>query len=170
MGMPTPAGAGMIAAVVHFAVADPGRESIVSLASWWFCSGHFDVEHLRYYSFKDIPWTRRQPSLAIVLVALLVGAVLFIFRDPHCSWSQASIVFTASFFKSCAPSATGTHRVSHKHMPHRAVAFQSRRHRRRIFPSRQGTQAGPRRAQFSRERNYLAGRKHYGRHSYRSRG
>jgi len=28
---------------------------------------------IRYYSFKDIPWTRKQPSLAIVLLCLLVG-------------------------------------------------------------------------------------------------
>jgi len=30
---------------------------------------------IRYYSFKDIPWTRKQPSLAIVLLCLLVGVI-----------------------------------------------------------------------------------------------
>jgi phosphatidylserine synthase len=35
---------------------------------------------LRHYSFKDIQWTKRQPSLAIVLVALLVGAMFFFSR------------------------------------------------------------------------------------------
>ena len=32
---------------------------------------------VRHYSFKDIPWTRRQPSLAVVLAALLGGAIVF---------------------------------------------------------------------------------------------
>ena len=31
---------------------------------------------VRYYSFKDIQWTRRQPSLAVVLIALLIGAMV----------------------------------------------------------------------------------------------
>lgn len=35
---------------------------------------------VRYYSFKDIQWTRRQPSLAVVLLALLVGAVVYFSR------------------------------------------------------------------------------------------
>jgi phosphatidylserine synthase len=35
---------------------------------------------LRYYSFKDIQWTKRQPSLAVVLIALLVGAVAYLSR------------------------------------------------------------------------------------------
>jgi phosphatidylserine synthase len=30
---------------------------------------------VRYYSFKDIPWTRKQPSLAIVLLCLTVALV-----------------------------------------------------------------------------------------------
>ncbi|MGB8835927.1 MAG: hypothetical protein WCC67_04230, partial [Candidatus Acidiferrales bacterium] len=32
---------------------------------------------IRYFSFKDIPLTRRQPSLAVILLALLVGAVVY---------------------------------------------------------------------------------------------
>jgi phosphatidylserine synthase len=31
---------------------------------------------LRFYSFKDIQWTRRRPSLAIIVLALLVAAVV----------------------------------------------------------------------------------------------
>ncbi len=30
---------------------------------------------VRYYSFKDIPWTRKQPSLAIVLLCMTVALV-----------------------------------------------------------------------------------------------
>jgi phosphatidylserine synthase len=45
---------------------------------------------LRHYSFKDIQWTKRQPSLAIVLVALLIGAV---FR-----FSQITLLVIASAY------------------------------------------------------------------------
>jgi phosphatidylserine synthase len=30
---------------------------------------------IRYYSFKDIPWSRRQPSIMIVLMFLLVAVI-----------------------------------------------------------------------------------------------
>jgi phosphatidylserine synthase len=30
---------------------------------------------IRYYSFKDIPWTRKQPSLSIVMLVLIVGVI-----------------------------------------------------------------------------------------------
>jgi phosphatidylserine synthase len=31
---------------------------------------------VRHYSFKDIQWTRRRPSLFVVLMALLIGAIV----------------------------------------------------------------------------------------------
>jgi phosphatidylserine synthase len=39
---------------------------------------------VRYYSFKDVPWTRRQPSLAIVLLCLFVAVV----------WKYSEVVLT----------------------------------------------------------------------------
>jgi len=35
---------------------------------------------VRYYSFKDIQWTRRWPSLYVVALALIVGAIWFFSR------------------------------------------------------------------------------------------
>jgi phosphatidylserine synthase len=32
---------------------------------------------VKYYSFKDIQWTRRQPSLAVIALALVVGAMVY---------------------------------------------------------------------------------------------
>jgi CDP-diacylglycerol---serine O-phosphatidyltransferase len=79
VGMPTPAAAGMIAASVH-AFGAPIQDVRVSLL-WLllvFVLGVLMSSQVRYYSFKDIQWARRQPSLAIVLIALLIGAaVLF---------------------------------------------------------------------------------------------
>jgi CDP-diacylglycerol--serine O-phosphatidyltransferase len=81
VGMPTPAAAGMIAAVVHFVVY-PIEDAKISLL--WLglvvALGFLMSSTLRYYSFKDIQWTKRQPSLAVVLIALLVGAVVYLSR------------------------------------------------------------------------------------------
>jgi CDP-diacylglycerol--serine O-phosphatidyltransferase len=76
VGMPTPAAAGVIAALVHgFKV--PLHEWRWSVA--WFALagglGALMTSTIRYYSFKDIPWTRKQPSLAVVAVCLLVGVI-----------------------------------------------------------------------------------------------
>src|ERR1700675_473120 len=76
VGMPTPAAAGMIAALVH-GFKTPLTDWRWSLA-WLLLAaalGALMTTFIRYYSFKDIPWTRRQPSLAVVLFLLLVAVV-----------------------------------------------------------------------------------------------
>ena len=35
---------------------------------------------VRYYSFKDIPWARKQPSITIILAVMLVGIDVALFR------------------------------------------------------------------------------------------
>jgi len=37
--------------------------------------GALMISTVRYYSFKDIPWTKRQPSVTIVLLFLLVAVI-----------------------------------------------------------------------------------------------
>ena len=81
VGMPTPAAAGMIAAIIH-CFSYPIEDVKVSLL-WLLLIlvlGILMSSTVRYYSFKDIQWTRRQPSLAVVLLALLVGAVVYFFK------------------------------------------------------------------------------------------
>jgi CDP-diacylglycerol--serine O-phosphatidyltransferase len=76
VGMPTPAAAGMVAAMVHYRKTplDDWRWSlawlllVASLAALM-------TSTVRYYSFKDIPWLRRQHSLAMVVVGLLAALV-----------------------------------------------------------------------------------------------
>lgn len=79
VGLPTPAAAGMIAATVHFTRGHPVADVRVSVL--WLALlvvlGILMSSTLRFFSFKDIPLTRRQPSLAVVLLALLVGAVVY---------------------------------------------------------------------------------------------
>ncbi|HXX18618.1 MAG TPA: phosphatidylcholine/phosphatidylserine synthase [Candidatus Acidoferrum sp.] len=80
-GMPTPAAAGMIAATVHFfqnPISDP-RLSVLWLALL-VALGVLMSSTIRHYSFKDIPWTRRWPSLSVVLLVLLGGVIWFFSR------------------------------------------------------------------------------------------
>lgn len=76
VGLPTPAAAGAVAALVHGfkAPLQDSRWSVAWLALV-FCLGLLMTSTIRYYSFKDIPWTRKQPSLMIVLLGVLVGAI-----------------------------------------------------------------------------------------------
>jgi CDP-diacylglycerol--serine O-phosphatidyltransferase len=90
-GMPTPAAAGMIAAVVH-AFRNPvqdGRVSIVWL-SMIVLLGLLMSSTVRYYSFKDFQWTRRQPSLAVILLVLLIGSIVL--------FSQITLLLIASVY------------------------------------------------------------------------
>lgn len=81
VGMPTPAAAGMIAAVVH-AFPNPVQDVRVSLL--WLVLvvilGVLMSSTVRYYSFKDVQWTKRRPSLAIILMFLLIGAIVLFSR------------------------------------------------------------------------------------------
>src|SRR5216117_2511253 len=76
IGMPTPAAAGMIAAIVH-GFKQPLHDWRWSVA-WFLLAaglGALMTSTIRYNSFKDIPLTRKQLSLAIVLLCLLVGVI-----------------------------------------------------------------------------------------------
>ncbi|MBZ5501874.1 MAG: phosphatidylcholine/phosphatidylserine synthase [Acidobacteriia bacterium] len=77
VGMPTPAAAGLVAAIVHFfqtPVAD-ARISVLWLLLL-IALGILMSSTVRYYSFKDIQWTKRRPSLFVILFALLIGAIV----------------------------------------------------------------------------------------------
>lgn len=77
VGMPTPAAAGMVAATIH---AFPTPISDVKVSLLWLVAilvlGVLMSSTVRYYSFKDIQWARRQPSLAVVLIVLLIGLMV----------------------------------------------------------------------------------------------
>jgi CDP-diacylglycerol--serine O-phosphatidyltransferase len=76
VGMPTPAAAGMLAALVHGFKA-PLRNWHWSVA-WFLLAGALGAlmtSKVRYSSFKEIPWTRKQPSLSIVVLCLVLAVV-----------------------------------------------------------------------------------------------
>jgi CDP-diacylglycerol---serine O-phosphatidyltransferase len=77
VGLPIPAAASMIAAMVH-AVKEPLQDWRWSM-SWlalMLLLATLMVSTIRYPSFKEIPWGKRQPSVTIVLLALLVWLVV----------------------------------------------------------------------------------------------
>src|SRR5580658_9632448 len=77
VGMPIPAGAGVIAAVVHF-------QSGVPLESWytaitWLAMvaavGYLMVSTWRFYSFKDIDFRSRHPFRLIMILSAVIALI-----------------------------------------------------------------------------------------------
>lgn len=93
VGMPTPAAAGVVAAIIHARHwMEPINEK--NWAILWFLLlfilGGLMTSTVRYYSFKDIPWTRKQPSITIILLFLLVAIVW--------RYSEAALVIIAGTY------------------------------------------------------------------------
>jgi CDP-diacylglycerol--serine O-phosphatidyltransferase len=82
VGMPIPAGAGVIAAVVHYSAGAP-------ITSWWTSMswmlmvvvvGYLMVSTWRFYSFKDIDFRSRHPFRLIILIAVLIASIWYFSR------------------------------------------------------------------------------------------
>lgn len=77
VGMPIPAGAGVIAAVVHFQEGEPIHSWYTALT--WVAMvatiGYLMVSTWRFYSFKSIDFRSRHPFRLIILLAALIAAV-----------------------------------------------------------------------------------------------
>jgi len=79
VGMPIPAAAGVISAVVHFSYGDPITSWYTALtwALLLIAVAYLMVSTWRFYSFKDIDLHARQPFRLIVLFGLLFAAIRF---------------------------------------------------------------------------------------------
>jgi len=83
VGMPTPAAAGVIAAVVHALHRYGPLQDLRWSVPWLLMAaalGGLMISTIRYYSFKDLPWTRKQPGILILLLITL-GAVIWAFSE-----------------------------------------------------------------------------------------
>jgi len=82
VGMPIPAGAGVIAAVVHFEGGDPIFSWYTALT--WLAMitavGYLMVSTWRFYSFKDIDFSSRHPFRVIILLAMLIAGIRYFSR------------------------------------------------------------------------------------------
>ena len=82
VGMPIPAGAGVVAAVVHFSGGEP-LSSLWSCAAWTLImvlAAYLMVSTWRFYSFKDIDLRSRHPFRLIVLFGALFAGIWFFSR------------------------------------------------------------------------------------------
>jgi CDP-diacylglycerol---serine O-phosphatidyltransferase len=99
VGMPTPAAAGVIASIVHaFHHTGPLLDWRWSVG-WLLMAaglGGLMVSTIRYYSFKDLPWTRKQPAF-LILFLILLGAVVWAFSEVvlvvlACTYAVAGVL------------------------------------------------------------------------------
>ena len=100
VGMPIPAGAGVIAAVVHFESGDPVQSWYTALT--WLAMvatvGYLMVSTWRFYSFKDIDFRSRHPfRLIIVLGALFYG--IWQFSGPVLFGVALMYMFSGVFWR-----------------------------------------------------------------------
>src|SRR5262249_18186741 len=91
IGMPTPASAGVIAAIVHaFHEAGPlhtFHEGPIRDWHWavaWLvlavALGGLMTSTIRFYSFKDLPWGRKQPGV-LILLFLFLGGLIWLYSE-----------------------------------------------------------------------------------------
>jgi len=93
VGMPTPAAAGMIAAVVH-AISTPIQTLRYSFL-WLVLLLSLAVlmsSTVRHYSAKNIRWDRQRSSRALVLIALAIGLMVFYSRITFVVLASAYLV------------------------------------------------------------------------------
>ncbi len=100
VGMPIPAGAGVIAAVVHFESGEP-------LVSWytaltWLAMvttvSYLMVSTWRFYSFKDIDFRSRRPFRLILFLAVLFASIWF-FSGPVLFATALLYMFSGVFWR-----------------------------------------------------------------------
>jgi CDP-diacylglycerol---serine O-phosphatidyltransferase len=110
VGMPIPAGAGIIAAVVHF--------TPTPIDTWWvalvwaalvFSVGYLMVSTWRFYSGKDLDLRRRHPFYAIIAIAALVALIRYFSQEVLLSMSLAymcsGVFFRVTYAMRRRPSA-----------------------------------------------------------------
>jgi len=98
VGLPIPAGAGLIAAVVHFGKGDP-------LSSWWLApvwlavlvlTGFLMVSTWRFPSFKDLHLRSRHPFQVLILICG-VGALIWFYSEYVLLIIASAYVFSGMF-------------------------------------------------------------------------
>ncbi len=100
VGMPIPAGAGVIAAVVHFQKGAP-LESWYTAVTWLAmvsAVGYLMVSTWRFYSFKDIDFRSRHPFRLIIFIAFLI-AMVWQFSRPTLFFVALLYMFSGVFWR-----------------------------------------------------------------------
>ena len=101
VGMPIPAGAGVIAAVVHFFARGSVCCGGASALTWLMVvvlAGYLMVSTWRFYSFKDIDFNARQPFRLVVLFGLLLAGIV-LFSGPVLFVIALTYMFSGIFWR-----------------------------------------------------------------------
>jgi CDP-diacylglycerol---serine O-phosphatidyltransferase len=105
VGLPTPAAAGVIASIVHaFHEGGPLQDWRWSVA-WLALAvslGGLMTSTIRYYSFKDLPWGRKQPAV-LILLFLFLFAIISLYSEVAllvlaCTYAAAGVTLHAIRF------------------------------------------------------------------------
>jgi CDP-diacylglycerol--serine O-phosphatidyltransferase len=87
--MPIPAGAGVLAAVIHFEGGSPIHNLWISLV--WLAlvafTGFLMVSSWRFWSGKEIDMNTRKPGRLLVLLVVVIGVVV--------EWNQTALLVIA---------------------------------------------------------------------------
>ncbi len=107
VGMPCPAAAAMVAAVVHYGKSpiEDWRWAFAWLALIAILA-MLMASTMRYYSFKDLGWHMRQPSLVVVLIALLVWSIVL--------YSEEVLLILATLYTLSGPTYWLARTVRHR--------------------------------------------------------
>ncbi len=100
VGMPIPAGAGVIAAVVHFQSGAP-LDYLYTAITWLAmvaAVGYLMVSTWRFYSFKDIDFRSRHPFRLIIFIAFLI-AMVWQFSRPTLFCVALLYMFSGVFWR-----------------------------------------------------------------------
>ncbi len=100
VGMPIPAGAGVIAAVVHYFGGDP-LYHWGSALTWLVIiviAAYLMVSTWRFYSFKDINFNARQPARLVVVIGLLIASIV-LFSKPVLFVIALTYMFSGIFWR-----------------------------------------------------------------------
>jgi CDP-diacylglycerol--serine O-phosphatidyltransferase len=100
VGMPIPAGAGVVAAVVHFTGGEPLEhwEIAVLWVAVLVLAAYLMVSTWRFYSFKEIDFRSRQPFRLIVVLGLLFAGIWF-FSKPVLFVIALTYMFSGIFWR-----------------------------------------------------------------------
>jgi len=156
VGMPTPAAAGVIASIVHaFHEGDRCRigNGLCRGLLLAVALGGLMTSTIRYYSFKDLPWSKKQPGVLILLL-LILGAVVWLYSEltaldcrlhlrcgRSCSASRSLRAAALWFRAQLLPDSMATPLASRRIV-----------HRRRVLTSWHGIEVTPRREPLRRVR------------------
>lgn len=93
-GLPSPAAAGLVATLVY-AVLEPPQErwAIALVAGVVVAAAALMVSRFRYRSFKDVGQRRRLPSLAVLMIAVML---VFFLSEPRYTLVAAAATYALS--------------------------------------------------------------------------